>query len=95
MLGKKKSTKMAAEFLAYHLTRYLRSRKFYHHRFIFTLFGLHRHFKVVFRFIKRSIRAKRIIAMLNKSRVPHGGCYLRKKKHKGRKKHHARNSLYY
>ena len=95
MPGKKKGTKMAAEFLAYHLTRYLRSRKFYNHKFIFTLFGLHRHFKVVFRFIKRNIRKKSIVAMLSKSKTPHGGCFLKKKKHKGRKKHHRRASLYY
>lgn len=95
MSGKKRGTKMAAEFLAYHLTRYLRSRRFYSYKFIFTLFGLHRHFKVVFRFIKRNIRSKNVIAMLTRSRVPHGGCFIKKRKHKGRKKYRRRTSLYY
>jgi len=95
MSGKKKSTKMAAEFLAYHLVRYLRSRKFYSYKFIFTLFGLRRHFRTVFRFIKKSFNRKRIVAMLNKSQIPHGGCHIKKRKHKGRKKYRRRTSLYY
>jgi hypothetical protein len=94
MPGKKKSTKMAAEFLAFHLTRYLRSRKFFSYKFIFTVFGLHRHFKVVFKFIRRNIRAKNIIAMLSKSKVPHNGCFIKKRKHKGRKKFYQRALLY-
>lgn len=94
MPGKKKGTKMAAEFLAYHLTRYLRSRKFFTSKFIFTLFGLRRHFRVVVKFIKRQVKLKNILAMLSKSKVPHNGCFLKKKKHKGWRRFRKRKLLY-